>query len=444
MASINARKLDHERHEVEFERFLQEIRKHDKWSTEEFLEYQRQQLCLLIRHAAKNVPYYRRIFSDMNINVDHFTDLQDLSKLPILEKKVVRENAESLIDETRKGDKFIIAHTSGTTGTPLNLSRELWFNSADYAFSEARWRVAAGMSRRRDRSVSIGVYEVTPQSRTKPPFWVYNRRWKQLYMSCYHLSPKYIGYYVDQLRRFKGDYIEGYPSSIYAVAKYILDNNLEQISFKACFTTAETLFDHYREAFKKAFGCRTFDQYGCNEFVVFAAECSTGSMHLSPEVGIVEVVDDNDQPVPVGQVGQLICTGLMNKVQPLIRYRVGDFGALKAGRCLCGSSLPMIQSIEGRTDAIVITRDGRHICRFDPVFKGVSGIREAQIVQDDYEKFRIRVVPGKTYSTMDGDKIMNNLAQRVGEAEIRVELVDEIERTKSGKFKAVVCNLPKQ
>jgi phenylacetate-CoA ligase len=260
-------------------------------------------------------------------------------------------------------------------------------------------------------------------------------------MSSYHLSPEYLSYYVQALRDFRGDYLEGYPSSVYAIAQYILENKLAPVSFKACFATAETLYDHQRQAIYEAFGCKTFNQYGCGEMAVFAAECEQGGMHLSPEIGIVEVVDDNNNPVAPGQTGHLICTSLINRVQPFIRYRIGDIGSLKTGSCPCGRPLPLLGQIEGRVDDVLVTPDGRRIGRLDPVFKGTRGILEAQVVQDDLNTFRVRIVPSANYKDSDGQNILNNLAQRLGKVIIHIELVPYIERTSAGKFKAVLCNI---
>jgi phenylacetate-CoA ligase len=444
LASFNARKLDSERHGPIFQQVLDEIAQRDKWSTEQFFEYQRKQLCSLIQHAAAKVPYYRKMFSETGIDPKSITGPDALQRLPILEKETIRADPKSLVDETLDIKKLLIAHTSGTTGTPIDLYRDVWLNSVAFAYMEARFRVVAGMCRRVNKSVTSFGHLVTAPKRNRPPFWVYNRRWKQLYISSYHLSPKYLGYYVNELQKFKADYIECMPSTLYTIARYILDNELEPVPFKACFTTAETLFDYQREAIKKAFGCRTYDQYGCGELVVFAAECSAGSMHQSPEMGIVEVVDDNDKPAAVGQSGQLICTSLINRIQPFIRYRVGDVGALKAGQCSCGSPLPMLGRIEGRADDVLITRDGRRIGRLDPVFKGTRGIVEAQIVQEDYGRFRVRVVPSNVYKEEDGRGIRDSLLARVGQGTVEIELVDRIERTSAGKFKAVVRNIPRE
>lgn len=441
-ASWNARKLDSERHGDQFHKAIKEIQSRNAWTAGQFYEYQCDQLQKMINHAIANVPYYKKIFSEAGITHDQIKRPEDLAKLPILEKSVVRSDPDSLIDENADRSKLVEVHTSGTTGNPLELWRDVWMNSVDVAYNAARWHSIVGLQRCVNRSVSIGGHLVASPDRSKPPFWVENARWKQLYMSSYHLAPDFMKYYIQKLRKFKADYIEGYPSSVYALARYIIDEKFDPIPFKAAFTTAETLFDYQRQAISQAFGCRTYNQYGCAEQVIFATECQAGSMHLSPEVGIVEVVGDDDNPVEPGQAGQLICTSLINCTQPFIRYRLGDVASLLPGNCSCGSYLPMLGNIEGRTDDVLLTRDGRLIGRLDPVFKGARGISEAQIIQDDYDVFRIRIVPSDAYSESDGKKIIKNLSQRIGRANIKIELVNQIERTKAGKFRAVIRNIP--
>ncbi len=444
LASINARKLERQRYGRDYEQIISEIKQRDKWSAEQFAEYQCRQLQSLIQLAAANVPYYRKVFAEAGIDPVTIKEPKDLQRLPVLEKETVRTRPRDLLDESLDPRKLLIAHTSGTTGTPLILYRDLWLNCAAFAYWDARCRSVAGMQRRGNRSVDLGGHLVTAPHRSKPPFWVVNRRWNQLYMSSYHLSPKYLSSYIDELRRFKADFIEGIPSSVYALARHILENNLEPVTFKACFTTAETLFDYQRDAIAQTFECKTYNQYGCAEMAVFAAECGHGSMHLSPDYAIVEVVDDNGQQVDAGQSGQLVCTSLINRTQLFIRYRLGDVGSVKQGRCSCGRVLPMLGSLEGRIDDVLITRDGRRIGRLDPVFKGTRGIVEAQIVQYDYDKFRVRVVPSKYYRHQDGEEIKANLSARVGQGTVEIELVESIERTSGGKFRVVVRKMSDQ
>jgi len=443
-ASLASRKWDRERHGKHYSRVLGEIAEQDRWSREQLEDYQAARLREIVLRAATNVPYYVRSFSEAGINPGHVYSAAELPSLPILEKSTVRREGEALVDRSLDRTTLLSMHTSGTTGSPLRLFCNARIESARFAYAEARWHAVAGMQRRRNRSISIGGHLVCAPDRTTPPYWVVNARWNQLYMSSYHLSDTRLPDYYRAVREFAADYIEGYPSSVYALARFIVERGLAPVPLQACFTTAEVLFDYQREAIQKAFGCLTYDQYGCTEMVAFAAECQAGRMHLSPEMGIVEVLDNQDRPVPCGETGTFVCTGLVNDVQPLIRYRLGDTGSLSSEDCTCGSPLPLLGQVEGRVDAVLLTLDGRRIGRLDPVFKGVRCVAEAQIVQDDWEIFRIRVVPGDGYSDDDGALARANLQERVGRrAQISVEVVNRIERTRAGKFPAVVCNLPR-
>ena len=443
-AWCNAWRLDRLRHGLDYRQAIKQIHSRDLWSAEQFRDYQQGQLTALLAHARQHVPYYEQSLAGIDLAA---ITPDNLARLPILTKEVVRANPLALVDRRLDPGKLIVMHTSGTTGTPLRLFRDVALNSTAFAYVDARCREAftrrrAGMRRAVNSSVTIGGNLVAAPGRSKPPFWVYNGRWKQLYMSSYHLSARNLPHYVQAMRRYACDYIEGYPSSLYAVARHIIDNRLTPVTFKCAFTTAETLLEHQRGAIEQAFGCRLYDQYGAGEMCVLAAECEAGSMHISPDYGIVEVVDNAGLPVPAGTRGHLVCTSLVNFVQPFIRYRVGDIGAIAAAPCECGSSLPVLAQLEGRVDSVLMTRDGRPIGRLDPVFKGAQGIAEAQIVQDDFERFRVRIVPGADYKPKHGQAVVEALAHRVGAAAISLELVEQIERTAAGKFKAVVCNIP--
>lgn len=438
LVSWHVRRLDRERFGPAYEEVLRDIATRDCWSAQQFAEYQRRQLVAVVWHAAERVPYYREAWRSAGVDPASIRGPEDLPRLPILEKQVVRDDPTRLLDETLDRRRLIVMHTSGTTGTPLELYRDVWLNSAPWAYITARFHSQAGVRRRRNRSVSVGGHMVTDPARTKPPFWVYNSRWRQLYMSSYHLSPRYLGAYVEKLRSFRPDYIEGYPSSVYAIARHVVERALEPVPMKACFTTAEPLFDYQRQAMEQAFACRTYDQYGCGEMAVFATECPAGSMHLNPEYGIVEVLDEHDQPLPPERSGQLICTSLINRVQPFIRYRIGDVGSLGAEPCECGCSRPVLRSIEGRSADVIVTPDGRSVGRLGPVFKADLPIREAQIVQETRQRIRMRLVKAPGYTERVGQSIVQRLRDRVGNMEIVLEPVESIPRSANGKFRAVI------
>ena len=308
-----------------------------------------------------------------------------------------------------------------------------------YALFEARWRYWYGVSRH-DRWAILGGQLVAPVEQETPPFWVWNAGLNQLYMSTLHLAPRHIAAYLKALKEYKITYIWGYASSLHALAQMAAEQGLEPPALKVAISNAEALLPHQRESISGFFGCPVRNTYGMAEAVAAGSECEYGIMHTWPDAGIIEVLKDgSDQPVAPGGVGRLICTGLINKDMPLIRYEVGDRGALAAtvARCACGRTLPVLEKIEGRTIDNIVTADGRRIFWLNPVFYGLP-LREAQIVQESLEALEVKVVPASGYSSSDTETIITRLKERVGNMNVAVAIVEDIPRSANGKFRSVI------
>jgi phenylacetate-CoA ligase len=99
---------------------------------------------------------------------------------------------------------------------------------------------------------------------------------------------------------------------------------------------------------------------------------------------------------------------------------------------------------ESRVEDMCYTSDGRQMLRFDTVFKGVRAIREAQIMQEHIDSFVVHVVPAQGFGSDDVEKVTGNVRAHVGEARVRVVPVPAIPRSASGKFRAVVCSVPRE
>lgn len=444
-AWCNAWREDKSRHSTVFDCLIREIEQRDGWSREQFIAYQNEKLAEVLRTAFQNVPYYRDVFQARQIEPGEIRSVDQLAQIPLLHKDTLRSRTKEFIDRTFDKKSLVQTNTGGTTGSPLTIYREPYAEAACFAYNEVRCHRMAGMQRRVNRSVSLGSAPVAASNRTKPPFWVENTRWKQLYMSCYHLFPEHLSSYVEKIREFDPEYIEGYPSAIESLANFILNSGMEPVRLKAVFTTAEVLYEEYREVIERAFGCKVYNQYGSTENVIFAAECSCGSMHVSPEIGIVEVCDKHGIPLPTGQRGFLIGTNLTNKAMPLIRYFTGDMGALSTETCQCGSSLQVLTQLHGREDDCLKLKDGRRISQMISfrIFQQADGIAQGQFIQDSYEDFRILIVPAPSYRQEHGRKVEKALQDILGDVSITLETVAHIPRAASGKFRAVICNLGK-
>ena len=276
-----------------------------------------------------------------------------------------------------------------------------------------------------------------------PPFWVWNAALNQLYMSSYHLASDLIPHYLDALRKYRISYLCGYTSSLYELAEGVLRSGMGGIKMKVVLTNAEPLFDYQRRVIEEAFDCPVRETYGMSEMAAGASECEAGRMHLWSDASWTEVSSARHQQSQ-GNAGDLISTGFVNADMPLIRYRVGDSVTMQSGNyvCTCGRTLPVLASIEGRSDDLLYTMDGRCIGRLDPVFKADLPIREAQIIQEALGLVRVRYVPTGEFTPLAGQSIRDRLRERMGAVSVELESVSEIPRGANGKFRAVICELP--
>ena len=139
---------------------------------------------------------------------------------------------------------------------------------------------------------------------------------------------------------------------------------------------------------------------------------------------------------------RLVFTGWGNPAMPFIRYEVGDYGRLSPGGCSCGRESACFEAIEGRTEDYVRTPDGRMAIGMNQVFEYAPGAREIQIYQECVEAIEVRIVAGKSYGPDDEAALLRELRRRLGdEIQVHFVQVDEIPRTKAGKFRAVVSTL---
>jgi len=419
-----------------YEESLAEILKSQWFSAEEMARLQRSKLGRLITYAYENVPYYGELFRSLDLNPDDIRDLTDLRKVPILEKSVVRMKAALLVSRNPRA-KVIELNTSGSTGSPLVIHCDVESRNNNYAFL-SRFRDWFGIKMGMRRASFFGRI-IVPPGQKKPPFWRYDITENNFLFSSYHMTEENLRHYYGKLRQIRPAEICGYPSSLYLLAKFIMKNGLEPLSPSFVMTSAETLPDYQREMIEKAFGCRVRDYYGCTEMAVFVTQCEQGSYHAHPEYGIVEIVDEEGKPVRPGEAGEVVCTGFVNPTMPLIRYRVGDRAILGMNACACGRNFPVIEQILGRTDDILVTPDGRPLGRLDPVFKGMKGIYETQIVQTAPDTLRFNLVRGENFSEENRKELLYEIGKRTGPSmKIEFHFVDSIPKDKNGKFRSVI------
>lgn len=422
-----------------FRRYVVELHARDRWTPAQFREYQTARLAMLFA-ATWRSPYYRDLLGAAGVTPG-MDPWEIMARVPPLDKDTLRSRGHDLLTEKQLPAGTKVLKSSGTTGTPTEIYYTPEFHALLMAIAEAR-NLHKGGATYRDRRVMLGVRKVCRFDQRQPPFWRYSLVENMAYCSIYHLSPQFLPHYLEFFRRYRPAVVMGYPSALCTIASYALDHDDLPAAAKILVTTSETVSVAAREAMEAAWKCRLYDRYGAVEGCLFAGQCEYGKYHVSPDVGIIEIVDEGGKPCPPGVLGEVLVTGLHNTLQPLIRYRIGDAARWsREARCACGWDTPMLEGIDGRVEDMCYTPDGRQMLRFDTVFKGVEGIREAQVVQESLRSFRVLVVPAADFSGEDVERITHNMRLHVGDIETRVEKVAECPRTPSGKFRAVICRL---
>lgn len=406
-----------------FHEMLERLAQNEKKSRDELLHDQQQSIRGLLAYVLQHVPYYR----------EQGCPPDSLSDWPILEKAVIAAAPEKFLSDEYSLRDLMELHTSGTTGTPLAVKFSKKYNQTEMAF---RWRhrAWAGLSFPCS-SAYISGHPVVPPNQKHPPFWRVDRVEKRLLCSSYHLAPQNLPYYIEALAEFAPDFVHGYPSSLYVLARYMIEKDAKHVRPRALFTASETLLDFQRAAIEQAFGAKVFNWYGNTEMTCNIVQCAAGGLHYRTDYGVLELLAD----------GTMICTGLNNPAMPLIRYRVGDVAVPRTGACPCGRAFPLIERIEGRIEDYVRTPDGRFVGRLDHLFKDAHHVREAQIVQRQLDEVVLRVVRADGYTPEDERVVLTEARQRLGDAmRVRFEYVDAIERTAGGKFRFIVSQLPRE
>ena len=365
---------------------LRALRRDESWSTEQIELFQLYALRQTLDHAARTVPFYA------GYPRTELRTLEDLRKLPILDRETVLQNQERLLSQAIPSDRRIRAGTTGTTGTSLRVAYSERLVSENWAFLLRQW-AWAGVPPRHQR-VTLQGSRIVPATRTKPPFWTYNIPERQVLMSIFHLSESTAEDYLEFLQRHSGRVLEGFPSVLAMLADFALQRQL-RIPMRAIFTSGEPLYPDARAKLRETFQAPVFDTYGMTEYCGLIQECECGGSHLVPEYGFLEILDPHGNPSPPGEDGDFVWTGFLNEAMPLIRYRIGDRGRWLHGvSCPCDRAFPLVLPTITRESDILRCPDGRLFSprALNQLLKNAASLRFCQFVHDRPSRVVVRAV----------------------------------------------------
>lgn len=418
---------------------LRDAEERNRWSHDEVVAFRDQRINAFVRHAAETVPWYARLFRDLELDPAEIKGLNDLTELPLLTKKQVQDHPEDFLSQAVPRRKLRIAHTSGTTGGGLRFARIPETIRAQWA---TWWRCRRWHGIRRGVwCANFGGRTIVPAGQRKPPYWRMARPLRQVFFSAHHMGPDTLTPYIDELRRRKPPWIGGYPSLIALLASHMLDRGID-LGYRVRWVTlgAENLLEQQVALIREAFGIKPTQVYGMAEAVANASECEEGRLHVDEDFAGVEFI-----PQPGTGAARIVGTNFTNPATPLIRYDTGDMAVLapEGERCPCGRPGRIIERIDGRKEDYVVLSNGMRLGRMDQIFKDLVNIREAQILQSVPGAFTYRIVRSPRYGAGDETRLMHETRITVGDgAQVKIEYVDRLERSAAGKLRFVVSDIP--
>lgn len=401
------------------------IRKYDKvldqlckYSKSEIDQYNNDTFVSLFRYAYTNSIFYRDFYQRHGIKIDDIKSIDDITKLPILTKEDVRNN----IDKIRIGSFMQKVSTSGTTGNALSIYQS--FNSVlkEQAYV-CKYRKMCGWEAG-ERLASLRGHLDSKTFKLK--LHIANT----LYLSSYQINQSKMIDFYNELINFKPKAIEGYPSSLYNLCCLLKENSLK-LNIPLCFTSSETLYDFQRTLIEDTLNCKIFDWYGCTEHTIAIGEDINHDGYFEmPGYSYNEFQEDC-----------IITTSFINNKFPLIRYKVNDKITIKKNFSKSKAIDSNIAHIEGRTESFIIAKDNAKYSRM-MLFRGISNIKLAQIVQTKVGEIHINIVTYKPLNEKERKTIIDNIEEKFGKNNIQytINSVEEkdIIYTSRGKFNMIV------
>jgi len=419
---------------------LGQLWKHPRAGRKDIVAFQNRKLRHLIRHAYENVSYYRGLFDRAGIKPADIRTVDDLSIVPITEKKDLRACAtEDILARGTDPDWLVVLITSGSSGSPFVVRRGRF---EDHVINMFRIRAQRQYGLRiRDRTASVVLGGVQGEKRAtflthlRQALCVYRRN----VVKC--LQPMHV--ICRTLERQNPDIITGYPSVLAHVAP-LVQGLFSDKKLRYMVTGGESLSGIKRDAIERGFGVRVYNTFGAHESNLIAWECrDTGQYHVCDDSVVVEVLRDGRQAAE-GESGEVVLTALHSYAMPFIRYRLGDVVVNGSETCPCGQPFSTFQGIKGRVRDYFYLPDGRQVHPLEiilPVFaEDASWLDQFQMTQETKSRFVLRVAPLRMPKPDEQEHMQKEIEERLGEGgDFRMELVDHIPFEPSGKFKDCCC-----
>ncbi|MBC3758479.1 phenylacetate--CoA ligase family protein [Hyunsoonleella sp. SJ7] len=407
-------------------------------SEDEFIAYIQNKKRQILEYHLNNNPFYKNFVKG--------ADLSDWNSIPIIHKSDLQIPLAQRLSTGFTTKNCHLHKTSGSSGTPLIFAKDKYCHALTWANFM-------------DRYALFGIdVETSKQARFYGMPLSGNGHYKERLkdklgnrhrFSVFDLSDDTFERNIHQFEKTAFDYINGYTSTIVLFAKYLEKKEvvLKTIcpSLKVCIVTAEMLFEADKVLLEKQLGVPIINEYGSAELGLIAFNNPQGEWQVNTQDLFVEILDENDLPVPIGKEGRVVITSLYNLAHPFIRYDIGDIGSIAPSSSI---QKPILQSLMGRTSDVVKLPSGKTAAglTFYYVTKTIieddADVKEFVIDQLTLDTFKITYVSSDNLST-EKTKAIHQAVENYLEPGLTIHLnrTNKLERTSYGKLKQFTSHL---
>ena len=361
-----------------------------------------------IRDAYYHIPFYRSKYDRAGVDINSIKHLEDLKKLPVLTKEEIRQNFPEHI--VRKGTRLEKCHkskTSGSSGQPL------LFIISPYAYA-----YYLAISSRIYSMIGYKPWETSCYIRCTqadlPDF--FSKR--QIFIS----SMQPVDRIITELKKANADMIDAYPTTMLDMARNITPEDLKYIKPRRITLNSQRSTAEIRRYLSDVFNCPVYDEYSTEETWSIAAECRNHNYHIFIDSVWLEFLNESGSDAKPGETGEVIITTTRSKAMPFIRYAIGDLARPFSKTCNCGYNLPVLESVDGRSDDWLILPSG---ALFDPAkidSMAYLSLRDKPLLLDGYkiiqkerDYIEFRFLKGRNFNSAGLDEVLSDLRNIINE-----------------------------
>ncbi len=413
---------------------LQEIQSIPDHLYEDYLEDGKNDI---LKFHFENNEYYKNILDGQLP--------KNWNDVPILTKKDLQAPLSNRLSKGYEKGVYI-NKTSGSSGTPFIFAKDKFSHALTWAYilnCYDNYNIDFGKALQA-RFYGIPLDFVGYRKERLKDFL--SKRYR---FPVFDLSDKVLDEYVKTFKKKAFEYVYGYTSSLVLFAKYLKSKsvvlNEACPTLKNCIVTSEMLFPEDKKLLEESFGVFVINEYGASELDLIAFTNKNNEFELNNQTLFIEIVDDNNQPVPHGMPGNIIVSSLYNKAHPMIRYAIGDLGIIDPSST---AKNQILKKLVGRTNDVAVLADNKKVpgLTFYYVTKSViddtANIKEFIVEQLAVNEFKVTYTADQTINSEKEKAIKQALEKYVGSGlHISIEKVDLLDRGARGKLKQFISHL---